>query len=76
MKTIKLTDEQADTLTIYIEASSQYRKENLNECRDLAQKRNENGSAKYPLMEEHVTWWELAEKHLSEIQKIIDNTKE
>ena len=72
-KTIHLTGEQANLLVIYITMTTNYRKGEMEACRELGEEKDENGMLRFPNMAAIATWWEKANKRLEEIKDIIDN---
>lgn len=72
MRTIRLTDEQASTLTCFLLMTTNYRKDELEACRKLSEEHREDGSVRFPQMESNARWWEKANAQLTKIQRAID----
>jgi hypothetical protein len=72
-KTIHLTGEQANLLVIYITMTTNYRKGEMEACRELGEEKDENGMLRFPNIAANATWWEKANKQLEGIKDIIDN---
>ncbi|MEG1562177.1 MAG: hypothetical protein RR365_00790 [Bacteroides sp.] len=72
MRTIKLTDEQANILVCYLLITTDYRKEETEACQRLSQEKNEDGKLRFPNMEGNARWWEKAHAEIDEIRKAID----
>jgi hypothetical protein len=73
MKTITLTGEQASLLVMYIIMTTNYRKGEMEACRELGEEKKDDGiTLKFPNIAANANWWEKANTRLEEIKQIID----
>lgn len=72
MKTIRLTDEQANLLTTYLLISTKYREGEIKACGELSLEKKSDGSTLFPLMASNAQWWMNTHYELERIRKIID----
>ena len=72
MKTIRLTDEQADLLTFYILITTKYREGEIEACSKLGRELKSDGSTLFPRMAANAEWWTGTNHELERIRRIID----
>lgn len=68
---MELTEKQAEDLETYLLITEHYRKEEYKACKDLAAEKNEDGTAKYPLMAKNAEFWEKQNEAMEEILKAL-----
>lgn len=72
--TIKLTEDQANTLACYILMTTNHRKGERDAWLSLAEERNTDGSQKFIHASSNAAYYEELERQLTEIRHIIDNS--
>ena len=75
MKIVKLDDEEAIVLSMFLAMTTRYRQDESASCRRLSEERNADGSPKFPKMAENATWWERADKMLEAIRDRVDTAR-
>ena len=68
---MELTEKQAEDLKTYLLITEHYRKEEYKACKDLAEEKNEDGTAKYPLMAKNAEFWKEQNEAMEEILKTL-----
>lgn len=72
MKTITLTEEQANLVAVYILITTKYREGEIEACSELAQEKASDGNSVFPKMASNAEWWMRTHDELGRIRKIID----
>lgn len=65
---IKLTEEQAMDLRMYLMLTTQYRKKELDAWNELSNERNPAGTLRYPNAPSNAEYWQGLNKTINEIQ--------
>lgn len=68
---MELTEKQAKDLKTYLLITQYHRKEVYKTCKDLAEEKNEDGTAKYPLMAKNAEFWKEQNEAMEEILKTL-----
>lgn len=71
-KTVTLTNAEWSNLTCYILMSTSYRTRELEAWRELAQRKDENGTPEFKSAESNTRFWEKLINSIDEIRKKID----
>lgn len=69
---VELTQDQINTLVVYILTTTQHRKGEREAWQELAQETNEDGTAKFPNAAGNAEYYENLEIRLEEIKNILD----
>lgn len=73
--TLELTEEQIDTLNIYLLMTTNYRKGEQEACEHLAKERNEDGTIKFPNMQSDAVFWKKQNEEIEKISKILQKAR-
>lgn len=72
--TIKLTEDQANTLACYILMTTNHRKALKEAWLELAKKRNDDGTPMFEHALSNVAYYDELERQLDEIRHILENS--
>lgn len=73
--TLELTEEQADTLDLYLLMTTNYRKGEREAWESLAKERNEDETLKFPNAPSNADFWKKQNETIENILKILQGAK-
>lgn len=71
---LKLTDEEANLLALYINITTDHRQRQEEACRELAKEKKPDGSPKFPKMASNAEWWARTNSTIEGIKERLDAT--
>jgi len=76
MRTIRLTDDQASLLKMYVLLSTKHREREIEAWTSMGTERGKDGAIAFPNAVSNAEWWTNAHASLAEILKLLDAARE